>query len=136
MRHVIAVLALAVLPVAAAADPPDTNVLIKGATIHDGTGKPGYKGDLLILKDRIADVGPAVEAAGATVIDGTGLVVCPGFIDLHTHCDSGLTTKTGKQNKNYVTQGCTTVITGNCGSGPVDAADYCKKIEPGGVGTT
>ena len=97
MRHIIALFAIAVLPAAAIADPPDTNVLIKGAMIVDGTGKPGYKGDVLILKDRVADVGPAVEAAGATVIDGTGLVVCPGFIDLHTHCDPGLATATGKR---------------------------------------
>lgn len=126
---------LACLLVLVAADPPATKYVIKGATIHDGTGRPGYKGDVWIIKDKIIGVGPQVFSAGATVIDGTGLVVCPGFIDLHTHCDSGLTGTTGKQNKNYVTQGCTTVVTGNCGSGPVDAAEFFKKLEAGGVGT-
>ena len=134
MRRTLTLLALAAALPAAAAD-PDTNVVIRGATIHDGTGKPGYKGDLHIKGAKIVAVGTAPDAAGATVIDGTGLVVCPGFIDLHTHCDPGLTTKGGKANKNYVTQGCTTVVTGNCGSGPVDAADYFQKIEAGGVGT-
>ena len=68
-------------------------------------------------------------------MNAEGLVICPGFIDLHTHCDPGLTGKTGRLNKNYVTQGCTTVVTGNCGSGPLDVAAYFKALEAGGVGT-
>ena len=68
----------------------------------------------------------------------TGLVVCPGFIDLHTHCDTGspkIDTARGRPNKNYVTQGVTTVVTGNCGAGPVDTAKFFASLEAGGVGT-
>src|SRR5688572_12820138 len=122
---------------ARAAEPkaPATEFVVRGATIHDGTGKPGYKGDLHVKGDRIVAVGKVGDAAGAKVIDGAGLVVCPGFIDLHTHCDSGLTRDRGRANKNYSTQGCTTVVTGNCGSGPVDAGGWFAKLEAGGVGT-
>lgn len=117
----------------AAADPKP--VYIRGATVVDGTGKPGYVGNVAIRDGRIEAVGKADPGPDALVIDGKGLVVCPGFIDLHTHCDSGLQSATGKGNKNYVTQGCTTVVTGNCGSGPVDVGTYFAKLEKGGVGT-
>ena len=131
----LAALLLFTTAAAVAADPPKTNVVLRGATIHDGSGKPGVKGDVHIQGDKIAAVGEVGKVAGATEIDGTGLVVCPGFIDLHTHCDSGLLGKVGKANKNYTTQGCTTVVTGNCGSGPVDAGAYFKKLEAGGIGS-
>ena len=105
---------------------PETNLVFRHATIHDGTGKPPVTGDVHVKGDKIAAVGKIGKINGATEIDATGLVLCPGFIDLHTHCDSGLTGKSGRANKNYVTQGCTTVITGNCGSGPVDVGDVLQ----------
>lgn len=120
-----------------AADPkvPQTNIVFRNATLHDGTGNPGVKGDLHIKGDRIVAVGKVGKVEGAKEIDAAGLVICPGFIDLHTHCDSGLQTRTGKFNKNYVLQGVTTAVTGNCGSGPVDAGKYFKTLETNGVGT-
>jgi N-acyl-D-amino-acid deacylase len=129
--------AFAFASLAPAAEPktPETNVVFRNATIHDGSGKPPVKGDVHVKGDKIAAVGPVGKIDGATEIDATGLILCPGFIDLHTHCDSGLTGKTGRANKNYVTQGCTTVVTGNCGSGPVDAGKYFKTLEEQGVGT-
>jgi N-acyl-D-aspartate/D-glutamate deacylase len=128
---------LLVAPPAPAAEPkaPDTNVVFRNATIYDGTGNAPARGDVHVKGDRIAAVGKVGKVEGATEIDATGLFICPGFIDLHTHCDSGLTGKTGRANKNYVAQGCTTVITGNCGSGPVDVGQFFKTLEDGGVGT-
>ncbi len=120
-------------------DPPSkANVLIRNATLYDGTGAAGVKGDLHIRGDQIVSVGTIGKVDGAREIDATGLIVCPGFIDLHTHCDTGsprLTAKAGRPNKNYVTQGVTTVVTGNCGSGPVDTAKFFAELENGGVGT-
>jgi N-acyl-D-amino-acid deacylase len=124
---------LALAP-ARAADAP-VPLVFRGATVYDGTGGKPFVGDVYIKGDRIVAVGAVGKVAGAKEIDAKGLVVCPGFIDVHTHCDSGLTGKTGRLNKNYVTQGCTTVVTGNCGSGPVDVADFFKKLEAAGVGT-
>lgn len=115
--------------------PADTNLVFRNATIYDGSGKPGFKGDVHVKGDRIAAVGEVGKIEGATEIDAAGLVICPGFIDLHTHCDPGLPGKVGRANKNYVTQGCTTVVTGNCGSGPVDAGKFFKTLDENGVGT-
>ena len=129
MRTFIALALFAAITFPAfAAEPkaPETNVVFRNATIHDGTGKPPVKGDVHVKGDKIAAVGKVGKIDGATEIDATGLIVCPGFIDLHTHCDSGLTGKTGRANKNYLTQGCTTVVTGNCGSGPVDAGEVLQ----------
>src|SRR5262249_18290729 len=69
------------------------------------------------------------------ILDGTGLVVAPGFIDLHTHSDVPITKEETRGNLNYLIQGVTTVVTGNCGSGPVDVAEYLKKIDTGKAGT-
>ncbi len=133
----LAALAVGLLAAAGfAADPPRATV-IRNATVVDGTGKPGYRGDVLITGDKITAVGEVGRADGAREIDGAGLVVCPGFIDLHTHCDTGspsITSKAGRPNANYVWQGCTTAVTGNCGGGPVDVAKYFAELE-GGAGT-
>lgn len=136
LRFACLALALAAAPIAAAEPAaPATNIVFRNATIHDGSGKPAVKGDVHIKEDRIAAVGAVGKVDGATEVDASGLVLCPGFIDLHTHCDSGLAGKTGRGNKNYVTQGCTTVVTGNCGSGPVDASKFFKTLEEQGIGT-
>ncbi len=121
-----------------AADPVAADVVIKSATIHDGTGKAGYIGDVAIAGDKIVGVGKFAIAGKVKEIDGTGLVVTPGYIDLHTHCDSGDTgvTREGHRlNKCYLTQGVTTVVTGNCGSGPVDVKAFYAKLTKDGVGT-
>lgn len=131
-------LCLALLLAAAGGDEPGRppgRYVIRGATVHDGTGAAGRVADVAIAAGRVTGVGTVEVAAGTTVIDGTGLVVCPGFIDLHTHCDGGLQTAAGRANANYVRQGCTTVVTGNCGSGPTDAGKYLAKLTAGGVGT-
>lgn len=134
MTRVLAALTLMALAAPLPAAEPETHIVFRNATLYDGTGKPGVKGDLHIKGDKIVAIGAVGMVAGAKEIDATGLVVCPGFIDLHTHCDSGIITKTGRPNKNYVTQGVTTVVTGNCGFGPSDTGAYFKNIEAGGVG--
>jgi N-acyl-D-amino-acid deacylase len=131
----IFLLFLALPAVAAEPKAPDTNIVFRNATIHDGSGNAPVKGDVHVKGDKIAAVGKVGKIAGATEIDASSLVICPGFIDLHTHCDSGLTGKTGRANKNYVTQGCTTVVTGNCGSGPVDVGKFFQTLDEQGVGT-
>ncbi|MGQ9630514.1 MAG: N-acyl-D-amino-acid deacylase family protein [bacterium] len=88
------------------------DIIIRGGTIVDGTGKPPYKADLGIVGDEIASVGDLEdEAAGA--IDATGLVVAPGFIDIHTHSDTSFLVDSRGESK--VRQGVTTEVIGNCG---------------------
>jgi N-acyl-D-aspartate/D-glutamate deacylase len=128
--------ALALLTLLPAADPAvQADVVIRGATLYDGSGQPGKVGDLALKGDRIVGVGRFAVAGTPKEIDGAGLVVAPGFIDLHTHSDNPLTKSETRGNVNYLMQGVTTVVTGNCGSGPTDVATYFKTLESGGVGS-
>jgi N-acyl-D-aspartate/D-glutamate deacylase len=113
----------------------EADVVIRGATLYDGGGKPGQVGDLAIKGDRIVAVGTFTTAGEPRVIDGKGLLVAPGFIDLHTHSDYPLQKEATRANLNYLMQGVTTVVTGNCGSGPTDVAGYFKTLEKNGVGS-
>jgi N-acyl-D-amino-acid deacylase len=127
-----------ILLLAVAADPVPADVLIKGATIYDGSGQAGYVGDVAIAGDKVTAVGKVQVAGSPRVIDGPGLVVAPGFIDLHTHCDSGdnsVTRPVHRLNKCYLTQGVTTVVTGNCGAGPADVKGFYEMLDKNGVGT-
>ncbi len=92
-------------------------LLIRGATIHDGTGAPGTQGDVVVHGDRIAAVGTRLERpSGALVIDGDGLVAAPGFIDLHSHAD--FTLPAYPDAINSLSQGVTAEVVGNCGYSP------------------
>jgi N-acyl-D-aspartate/D-glutamate deacylase len=126
---------LVFLTLPAADRPVEADVVIRGATLYDGSGKPGQVGDLALKGDRIVAVGSFAVAGKPPVIDGKGLIAAPGFIDLHTHCDYPLQKAATRANLNYLMQGVSTVVTGNCGSGPTDVAGYFKTLEAGGVGT-
>src|SRR5262245_58830596 len=117
------------------ADPVQADVVIKGAEIYDGTGKAGQAGDVAIKGDRIVAVGTFEVAGKPRIIDGKGLLIAPGFIDLHTHSDSPILASPTNANRNYLVQGVTTIVTGNCGAGPVDVDDYFKKIEKNKAGS-
>ena len=91
------------------------DLCIKGGTIVDGTRVPRYRGDLWIKDGRIARIGGRVSASAERVIDADGLIVAPGFVDLHTHYDAQI------QWDPYCTisgwHGVTSVVLGNCGFG-------------------
>ena len=90
-----------------------SSLLLRGGTVIDGTGAPRYAADVRIEGERIAAIGARLPAADATVIDATGLVVAPGFIDVHTHDDQMVLAQPAMLPK--VSQGVTTVVVGNCG---------------------
>lgn len=113
----------------------EADVILKNATIHDGRGQPAVVGDVAIRNDQIVAMGKFPIAGKPRILDCTGLIVAPGFIDLHTHSDTPLTHPETAVNLNYLTQGVTTAVTGNCGMGPTDVAGYFKKMEAHGVGT-
>lgn len=113
----------------------EADLVLANAMIVDGTGEAGKVGSLAIKGDKIVAVGKFRWAGKPRVLDCTGLVIAPGFIDLHTHSDTPLTVSGTAPNLNYLTQGVTTAVTGNCGSGPTDVAEYYATMEKIGVGS-
>jgi N-acyl-D-amino-acid deacylase len=87
--------------------------LLHGGTVVDGTGAPGYRADVRVEDDRIAEIGPDLAARNAQRIDVSDRVVAPGFIDTHTHDDQYVLSSPQALPK--VSQGVTTVVVGNCG---------------------
>src|SRR5262249_6437590 len=125
----------ALLAAADPAAPVEADHVLRGGTVYDGSGQPGRVGDVALKGDRIVAVGTFAVAGQPKVIDCAGLVVAPGFIDLHTHSDTPITLGPTRANLSYVTQGVTTIVTGNCGSGPTDVAAYYAKIDENGAGS-
>jgi N-acyl-D-amino-acid deacylase len=131
----VLLLLLLLEPVSEQPETVDADFVLRGATIYDGTDQPGTVGDLAIKDERIVAVGKFNVKGKPRSIDASNLVVAPGFIDLHTHSDTALTVKETRANLCYLKQGVTTVVTGNCGSGPTDVGAYFQKMERGGIGT-
>src|SRR5215216_5456290 len=92
------------------------DLLILNATVADGTGAPGRPASVAVRDDTIVAVGEIDSDRAGTVIDGSGLVLAPGFIDMHTHSDRTLLVDPSAQSK--VRQGVTTELIGNCGMSP------------------
>ena len=88
-------------------------IIIRGGEVVDGSGGARFKADVAIDDDRIAAIGDLAGAAAEQVIDATGRLVAPGFIDVHTHDDRMLRDAGDMTPK--VSQGVTTVVAGNCG---------------------
>lgn len=100
--------------------------LIRGGKIVDGTGNPWHYGDVLIRDDYIAEVGVISTKTADQVIDASGLIVAPGFIDIHTHSDIPLLVD-GRANS-HVRQGVTTNAIGNCGNSAFPLTDQVVEM--------
>jgi N-acyl-D-aspartate/D-glutamate deacylase len=112
------------------------DVVIVGGTVYDGSGSPGRSADIGIREGTIVKVGRIGRVKGdARVIDARGQAVVPGFIDMHTHCDMDIGNPETRANLNYLTQGVTTVVTGNCGTGTYQFSELRRTLESGGIGT-
>jgi N-acyl-D-amino-acid deacylase len=91
-------------------------LLIRGGTIVDGSGRRPFQGEVAIEGDLITEVAEKLDGTGRTVIDAGGLMVAPGFIDLHTHTDRKIFENPLGDSK--ILQGVTTEVVANCGVGP------------------
>ena len=112
----------------------DFDVLVKGGTVYDGTLAQGTVRSIGIRGDRIVSVDAADDATATRVIDASGLLVVPGFIDPHTHAEAHFSDD-GSPNLNYLAQGVTTVFVGNDGRGVTDVENTIARWERAGLGS-
>lgn len=108
--------------------------LIKNGLIYDGTGNKPYKKNIVINGDKITEITEQDQIEADQTIDASGLIVTPGFVDIHRHCDI-TALYDDKFGEIELAQGLTTVIGGNCGLGAVPTSEKTRKevydfIEP------
>jgi N-acyl-D-aspartate/D-glutamate deacylase len=121
--------ALALLVPASAKDVPTYDIIIRNGTIIDGSGLPGYSGDVAIADGHIVAVGDIGQAKAAKTIDANGLVVAPGFINLHSHAEPDAVSTA----VNMLTQGVTTEVINADGSGEIDIAGQLRSFASKGL---
>ncbi len=102
------------------------SLVIKGGKILDGSGNPWFQGDIAVNEDKIAKVGALGKYEAQKLIDARGLLVAPGFVDVHTHTDSNFIINPKADSK--ILQGVTTEIVGNCGSSMSPVTDLGKSF--------
>ncbi len=116
----------------------DYDVLIKNGKVFDGSLRQAFRADVAVKDDMIVKVARSIKGQAAKVIDAKGLHITPGFIDLHTHVDGGMYFPENRACLNYLKQGTTSVIVGQCGGGgwPLfeKAEDQMKRWEESGIG--
>ncbi|MDP2261431.1 MAG: amidohydrolase family protein [Caulobacter sp.] len=112
------------------------DLLLRGGQVIDGTGAPARRADVGVIGDRIVLVGDGQGRDADRVVDVSGLIVAPGFIDPHTHAGSDLASddEAVRASLNYLTQGVTTVLIGNDGDGRPDIAAQLDRAGRRGVG--
>ena len=89
------------------------DLVIRGGTVIDGTGAPGYRADVGIEDGKIVEIGTISGSGSAANVDADGLVVTPGFVDAHTHMDAQV--MWDQLGTSSCWHGVTTVVMGNCG---------------------
>lgn len=110
-----------------AQDPATCDILITNGKIIDGTGNSWYYGNIAVKDGKIIRIGRDVNMPAAKTIDAKGLIVAPGFIDVHTHLEDDETKD--PEAKNFIYDGVTTCVTGNCGSSNVDIGKYLQWVD-------
>jgi N-acyl-D-aspartate/D-glutamate deacylase len=113
----------------------DFDILIENGKVVDGTGNPWFYADVGIVGNSIVAVGDLANRTARKTIDAEGLVVSPGFIDVHAHSERGFGEPDSNANLNYLVQGVTTVVTGNDGGGTFEVAETKARWEASGIGT-
>ena len=103
------------------------DVLVRNGKIIDGTGNSWYYADIAVKDGKIVAIGRLSNAQASKTIDAKGLIVAPGFIDVHAHIEGGIFERPTADN--YIYDGVTTVITGNCGSSADSMKDFFRQLD-------
>ena len=104
------------------------DLILRGGEVIDGSGAARFGADVAVKGDRIAHIGRLDRADAERVLDITGRIICPGFIDAHTHDDRVCIDKPAMQPK--ISQGVTTVVVGNCGLSLAPLVCAAGPVEP------
>lgn len=110
----------------------DFDLLIRDARVIDGTGNPWYRADAGVRAGVIVSIGNLSGKTAGRVIDARGRVLAPGFIDVHTHIEDGI--EKMPRGDNYLLDGVTSVVTGNCGGSEAPLGPWFEKLESIGLG--
>ncbi len=124
-----ALLLLLLLANIALAQPFD--LVIKNGRVVDGAGNPWQHADVAISNGRIVQIGQISASQAKRVIEASGQIVAPGFIDVHAHVERDLETQPDAPN--FVYDGVTTLITGNCGGSNINMRAYFDTLRAGGM---
>ncbi len=105
------------------------DLMIVNGRIVDGTGRPPFEANIGIKDGKIAAIGSLHRDRAPVIIDAQGCIVAPGFIDVHTHVEANLPKQGPFRAPNFIRQGVTTIITGNCGSSMKDVGQMFQTLE-------
>ncbi len=111
----------------ASAAAQNADIIIKNAKILDGTGNSWFYGDIAVSGGKIIKMGKLTNWSAIKTIDATGLIAAPGFIDVHTHIEGD--EFKNPEATNFIYDGVTTVVTGNCGLSEPNIGRYLNKID-------
>ena len=128
MKYIISLLVCFMISCAA----PTYDIIINNGEIADGSGGDLIYANLYIRNGKIILMGDQPNATAFEIIDATGLVVSPGFIDMHTHTERK--SLDFPPVENYLQQGVTTMVGGNCGSSPFPIGEFFAKTDSTGIG--
>src|SRR4051812_35595271 len=110
----------------------DYDLVIRNARVIDGSGNAWYRGDVAVKDGKIAAIGNLANASATRTIDAHERVVAPGFIDVHTHVEGNV--DRNPRGDNFLLDGVTTVITGNCGSSELNLSAWFTRLTTLGLG--
>jgi len=129
MRLIVCIVLLFFEESAAPAQVETYDLLVRGGRVVDGTGGPAYFADVAVRDGRVLAIGKLNIQAAAT-LDAKGMIVAPGFIDVHTHAENVDDLPLGE---NFLRMGVTTLVLGNCGGSALNIGESFQKLERAGI---
>ncbi|MCC6588328.1 MAG: D-aminoacylase [Bryobacterales bacterium] len=118
---------LTLLTLAACLSAADYQLILRNARVIDGSGNPWFRADIAVNDGKIAAIGRLAGKTAGRDIDARNRVVAPGFIDVHTHVETGVDKV--PRGDNYLLDGVTTIVTGNCGGSRVELDEWFRQLD-------